>query len=234
MPNSNVSTTPSNTSEDQSVSSPPQIFNRFFIDKPVIGLTGGIGSGKTAVSDWFATQGVDVVDADVVAHDIMKKGSPTLNELAQALGDWVIDDAGNMDRQAVREHVFANDDSLLKLEAITHPAIRQQIKKQLTESQSKYVILSAPLLLESAAGGLASLCDRVLVVDVSEAIQLDRASARDTQSMDKIKAIMNNQLSRKARLEHADDIIDNSGSLEALYEQLKPLHQKYLTLKKKI
>lgn len=211
---------------------PPQKFQTFYVNKPIIGLTGGIGSGKTAVSDWFASKGIDVVDADVVAHQIMEKGSPTLQKLADALGDWVIDNSGEMDRAAVRDHVFANNKALLTLESITHPAIRQEIKKQLSEVQSDYVILSAPLLLESYEAGLVSLCDRVLVVDASEEIQLQRASSRDTQSVDKIKAIMANQLSREARIEQADDVVCNNSDLESLYDQLEPLHETYLKLKK--
>ncbi|PNK60592.1 dephospho-CoA kinase [Psychrobacter sp. FDAARGOS_221] len=212
--------------------SPPQKFQRFHSDKPIIGLTGGIGSGKTAVSEWFAEQGIDIVDADIVGHQIMHKGSPTLQKLAEALGDWVIDESGEMNRRAVREHVFANDEDLLTLESITHPAIRQEIKKQLSEAKSPYVILSAPLLLEGNEAGLVSLCDRVLVVDADEATQIERASRRDTQSVEKIKAIMANQLSRQDRVDQADDVVSNNGDLQALYEQLKPLHDNYLVLKK--
>lgn len=229
-PNSHTSDTDAHSHLDDI--DPPQTFQHFHIAKPIIGLTGGIGSGKTAVSDWFAEQGIDVVDADVVAHQIMQKGSPTLQLLVDALGDWVVDEQGDMDRRAVREHVFANNKALLTLESITHPAIRQEIKKQLAEATSEYVILSAPLLLESYEAGLVSLCDRVLVVDVAESTQIQRASSRDTQSIEKIEAIMANQLPREARIEQADDVVTNEGSLASLYEQLKPLHQKYLILKK--
>ena len=222
---------PDNNPEEHDID-PPQKFQLFHIDKPVIGLTGGIGSGKTAVSDWFANKGIDIVDADVVAHQIMQKGSPTLQQLVEALGDWVIDKSGKMDRAAVREHVFANNKALLTLESITHPAIRQEIKKQLRQVQSQYAILSAPLLLESYEAGLVSLCDRVLVVDVSEETQLERASRRDTQSVDKIKAIMANQLSREARVKQADDVVCNNDDLDALHAQLEPLHEIYLALKK--
>lgn len=222
----------SRINKDERDIDPPQKFQTFYVDKPIIGLTGGIGSGKTAVSDWFATKGIDIVDADVVAHQIMKKGSPTLQKLAEALGDWVIDESGEMDRSAVRDHVFENNKALLTLESITHPAIRQEIKRQLNEVQSAYVILSAPLLLESYEAGLVSLCDRVLVVDTSEEIQLKRASSRDTQSIEKIKAIMANQLSREARVEQADDVVCNNGDLDALHAQLQPLHENYLTLRK--
>lgn len=221
-----------NDAQEEPVIDPPQKFETFYVSKPIIGLTGGIGSGKTAVSNWFATQGIDVVDADVVAHQIMHKGSPTLQALVEALGEWVVDAQGEMNRRAVREHVFANNKALLTLESITHPAIRQEIKNQLSQAQSTYVILSAPLLLESYEAGLVSLCDRVLVVDASEETQLKRASSRDTQSIDKIKAIMANQLTREARIEQADDVVCNNGDLDALYAQLLPLHHNYLNLKK--
>ncbi len=211
---------------------PAQAFQPFYSNKPVIGLTGGIGSGKTAVSDWFATQGITIVDADVVAHQIMQPGSRTLDKLVKTLGSWVIDSAGYMDRAAVREHVFKNNKALLTLEAITHPAIRQEIKAQLAAAASVYVILSAPLLLESAEAGLVSLCDRILVVDVPEALQLERASRRDTQSRDNIAAIMANQLSRVARNQQADDIVSNASDLASLYAQLQPLHERYLMLEK--
>ncbi|WP_296402451.1 dephospho-CoA kinase [Psychrobacter sp.] len=211
---------------------PPQKFQTFYVNTPIIGLTGGIGSGKTAVSNWFAAKGIDVVDADVVAHEIMGKGSPTLQMLVEALGDWVVDESGEMDRRAVREHVFADNKALLTLESITHPAIRQEIKNQLSKVKSAYAILSAPLLLESYEAGLVSLCDRVLVVDVSEETQLKRASSRDTQSVEKIKAIMANQLSRQARIEQADDVVCNNEDLVALYAQLEPLHEAYLAFKK--
>ncbi|WP_019673201.1 dephospho-CoA kinase [Psychrobacter lutiphocae] len=212
--------------------SPPQKFQRFYIDKPIIGLTGGIGSGKTAVSDWFAEQGIDIIDADIVSHQIMQKGSPTLQKLADALGDWVMDESGEMDRNAVREHVFANNKDLLVLESITHPAIRQEIKQRLKQAKSPYVVLSAPLLLEASEAGLVSLCDRVLVVDADEATQIERASRRDNQSVERIKAIMANQLSREARIEQADDVVTNNGDLQDLYAQLQPLHNNYLVLKK--
>ena len=218
--------------QDEHEIDPPQKFQTFYVDTPIIGLTGGIGSGKTAVSDWFAAKGIDVVDADVVGHQIMKKGSPALQKLVEAFGDWVLDENGEMNRRAVRDHVFENDKALLTLESITHPAIRQEIKNQLSKVKSAYAILSAPLLFESYEAGLVSLCDRVLVVDASEETQLKRASSRDTQSVEKIKAIMANQLSRKARVEQADDVVCNNGDLAQLHEQLEPLHENYLAFRK--
>ena len=196
----------------------------------VVGLTGGIGSGKSAASDWFAQQGIDIIDADVIAHEVMVKGSSTLRKIQRKFGDWVLNADGDMDRAAVRTHVFTYPDALIELEAITHPAIREAAKKQLAESTSPYVVLSAPLLIEAAEAGLANLCQRILVMDATENTQLARASQRDALSVQKIKAIMVNQLSRGERNRHADDVVLNESDLAALYVQLEPLHQDYLKL----
>lgn len=198
--------------------------------KLVVGLTGGIGSGKSAASAWFANQGVDIIDADVIAHEVVVKGSPTLRKIQRKFGDWVINKAGEMDRAAVRSHVFANSDALIELEAITHPAIREAAKEKLAASTADYVVLSAPLLIEAAEAGLANLCQRILVIDASEETQLTRASRRDALSATKIKAIMVNQLDRDERKRHADDVVINEDDLAALHTQLQPLHDAYLSL----
>ena len=196
----------------------------------VIGLTGGIGSGKSAASDWFAEQGIDIIDADVIAHQVVAKGSSTLRKIQKKFGNWVLNSNGEMDRAAVRTHVFTHPEALIELEAITHPAIRETAKLQLTASTSPYVVLSAPLLIEAAEAGLANLCQRILVMDAAVDTQLARASQRDEQSVQKIKAIMVNQLSREERNQHADDVVLNDGNLVDLYLKLEPLHQSYLTL----
>lgn len=196
----------------------------------VVGLTGGIGSGKSAASAWFAEQGIDIIDADVIAHEVVAKGSTTLHKIQKKFGDWVLNSDGSMDRVAVRTHVFSHPEALIELEAITHPAIREAAKAQLATSTSPYVILSAPLLIEAAEAGLANLCQRILVMDASEDTQVARASQRDEQSIQKIKAIMVNQLSREERNRHADDVVLNESDLAALYVQLAPLHQEYLKL----
>jgi dephospho-CoA kinase len=196
----------------------------------VVGLTGGIGSGKSAASAWFAEQGIDIIDADVIAHEIVTKGSATLRKIQKRFGDWVLNGDGSMDRAAVRTHVFTNPEALIELEAITHPAIRETAKAKLDSTTSPYVILSAPLLIEGAEAGLANLCQRILVMDATEDTQLTRASQRDDQSIQKIKAIMTNQLSREERNRHADDVILNESDLASLYLQLEPLHQEYLKL----
>lgn len=196
----------------------------------VIGLTGGIGSGKSAASDWFAEQGIDIIDADVIAHQVVAKGSSTLRKIQKKFGNWVLNGNGEMDRAAVRTHVFTHPEALIELEAITHPAIRETAKLQLAASTSPYVVLSAPLLIEAAEAGLANLCQRILVMDAAVDTQLARASQRDEQSVQKIKAIMVNQLSREERNQHADDVVLNDGNLADLYLKLEPLHQSYLTL----
>ncbi|MEH6667181.1 MAG: dephospho-CoA kinase [Psychrobacter sp.] len=198
--------------------------------KLVVGLTGGIGSGKSAASAWFAEQGINIIDADVIAHETVAKGSATLQKIQKKFGDWILTDDGVMDRAAVRTHVFANPEALIELEAITHPAIREAAKAQLDASTSPYIVLSAPLLIEAAEAGLANLCQRILVMDATEDTQLARASQRDDQSIQKIKAIMTNQLSREERNRHADNVILNESDLASLYLQLEPLHQEYLTL----
>ncbi|WP_350562063.1 dephospho-CoA kinase [Psychrobacter sp. CAL346-MNA-CIBAN-0220] len=208
----------------------PKTINTHKSKRLVIGLTGGIGSGKSAASAWFATQGIDIIDADVIAHEVVVKGSPTLRKIQKKFGDWVINPAGQMDRAAVRAHVFTHPEALIELEAITHPAIREAAKAQLAASTSAYVVLSAPLLIEGAEAGLANLCQRILVIDASEDTQLARASLRDEQSMIKIKAIMANQLNRDERNRHADDLVVNENNLAALHLQLQPLHQTYITL----
>lgn len=203
-----------------------------FSNKFIIGLTGGIGSGKTAVSDWFATQGIDIVDADVISRAITAKGSPILTELQNAFGADIVF-AGELDRVALRGRIFNDPSAVVRLNAITHPAIREQIVAGLSNAHSPYVILSAPLLLESVKGddrGLLAYCDRVLVVDVPVEIQIERASRRDGQSREQILDIINRQIDRATRLTYADDVVDNSGDLPTLYLQLEKLHQTYLAL----
>lgn len=198
----------------------------------IVGLTGGIGSGKTAVSDHFATLGIDIVDADVISHAITAKGSPVLDKIAQAFGTDVLMD-GALNRSHLRTLIFKDSTKLNTLNAITHPAIRTQILDELSHAKSPYAILSAPLLLESIKGddkGLTALCDRILVVDVPVSVQIQRASLRDGQSNDDILAIIKRQISRQVRLSYADDVIDNSGDLNYLYEQVQALHERYLSL----
>ncbi|WP_230658732.1 dephospho-CoA kinase [Psychrobacter sp. I-STPA10] len=218
------------TFSDTTTEQAPQVFNKPQQKRLVIGVTGGIGSGKSVVTKWFEQQGIEVVDADDIAHQIMQKGSPTLAKLVTKFGNWILTEKGEMDRKAVRQHVFTYPDALMTLESITHPAIRLEAKRRLAQTKSTYVILSAPLLLEGAEAGLANLCHRILVIDAPESLQIERASKRDKQTIEKIKAIMDNQLSREDRTNQADDIVINDGDLNNLYAQLQPLHKNYLSM----
>lgn len=200
----------------------------------IIGLTGGIGSGKSAVSDYLANKGIDVVDADVIAHALTAAGSPMLKALADAFGDWVIDDAGNYARKRMREFVFAHPDALAKLDAITHPAINAAIRAALADSHTPYTLLSVPLLFENRHNtpSLLDLCQHTLVVDVPMSVQIARASARDDDA--RIRAIIDKQISRADRLAIADHIgatiIDNTADLPTLHATLDTLHEQLLSL----
>ncbi|MCC5855781.1 MAG: dephospho-CoA kinase [Idiomarina sp.] len=193
----------------------------------VIGVTGGIGCGKTQVTNRFAARGIDVVDADIIARNVVEPGSTALIAIREHFGDQMIQASGELDRAALRARVFANPVDKDWLNALLHPLIREHILNALTRSSSPYVILSAPLLLENH---LNKICDRVLVVDVPEATQISRTQARDQVSAEQIQAIIAAQLPREERLKGADDVIDNQGSLDDLDKEIDRLHQKYLAL----
>ena len=200
----------------------------FYIkDKLIIGLTGGIGSGKTAASDHFMKLGVDIVDADVIAREIVKPNSKTLNKVADQFGADILLENGELNRAKLRERIFTSDDDKQALNSIMQPAIRYALLEQLNKARSEYVILSAPLLLEN---GLEKYCQRVLVIDVPVETQLQRASSRDTVSSNQIQSIIDSQIDRTSRLSKADDVIANSEDLTHLSKQVTQLHNKYLTL----
>lgn len=191
----------------------------------VLGLTGGIGSGKSAASNWFELQGISVIDADIVAREIVEKGQPALSTIQQHFGDWVLLDNGELNRRALREHIFKEPTARLALEGITHPAIRLSIIQQLAEATSPYVVLVSPLLFET---NQHELTHRTLLVDATEQLQIQRASMRDGQNIEQIQKIIQAQMSRSAKQKLADDIVLNDGHLDHLYMQLRPLHLKYL------
>ena len=191
----------------------------------VVGITGGIGSGKSAVTDHLETLRITVVDADKVARVVVEPGTPGLAAIAEHFGEDILLADGRLDRAALRKIVFDNPDERKVLEGITHPRIRDEISRQLSEANSPYVVLSSPLLLES---GQNTFADYVVVVDVPEEVQLTRTMARDDNSEALVKQIMAAQLDRKTRLLRADTSIMNDGSLEALYERVKKLHEDLL------
>ena len=191
----------------------------------VVGITGGIGSGKSAVTDHLETLRITVVDADKVARVVVEPGTPGLAAIAEHFGEDILLADGRLDRAALRKIVFDNPDERKVLEGITHPRIRDEISRQLSEANSPYVVLSSPLLLES---GQNTFADYVVVVDVPEEVQLTRTMARDDNSEALVKQIMAAQLDRKTRLSRADTSIMTDGSLEALYERVKKLHEDLL------
>lgn len=193
----------------------------------VLGLTGGIGSGKTTVSDLFAEQGIQVVDADVIARHIMDKGTPALAAVKQRYGEQALREDGSLNRGWLRAKIFAEPAEKDWLNALTHPLIRAKLLAALESATSPYVILSAPLLIENE---LTHLCQRVLVVDVSEATQLERTRQRDHVDAQQVQQIIAAQVPRDKRLAAADDIIDNDGEMSALAPQVAQLHSKYLQL----
>lgn len=191
----------------------------------VVGVTGGIGSGKTAATDEFQRLGIDVIDADVVAREVVEPGSACLKEIQHHFGPEVIQRDGHLDRKALREKVFSNNDEKEWLNQLLHPEIRRQILTQLNNASSRYVILSAPLLLEN---GLDKYCDQVLVIDAPESLQVERTVTRDNTSEEQVAAILNAQMTREERRRKADDIIVNDTTLDALHTQVQELHKRYL------
>jgi dephospho-CoA kinase len=191
----------------------------------VVGITGGIGSGKSAVTDHLETLGITVVDADKVARVVVEPGTSGLAAITEHFGMDVLLANGGLDRAALRKIVFDNPDERKVLEGITHPRIRDEIICQLSEASSPYVVLSSPLLLES---GQNTLADYVVVVDVPEEVQIKRTMARDDNSQALVKQIMAAQLDRQTRLSRADTSITNDTSLEELYERVEALHEDLL------
>ncbi len=188
----------------------------------VVGITGGIGSGKSAVTDRLAQLGITIVDADVAARIVVEPGQPALTAIADHFGSGIIQQDGCLDRAALRRIVFEHPDERQWLEGVTHPAIREEITRQLDSADSPYVVLSSPLLLEASQNSFADL---VVVVDVPESVQLERTMKRDDNNAELVHQIMAAQLNRDDRLGAADMVIDNSGSLENLYQQVDLLHE---------
>ncbi|WAU73263.1 dephospho-CoA kinase [Acinetobacter sp. TR11] len=191
----------------------------------ILGITGGIGSGKSAATQWFESQGIVVVDADIVAREVVEPGQPALKEIQLSFGDWVLLEDGNLNRRALREHIFQFPEARETLEKITHPAIRQSIIQQLQQAESPYVILVSPLLFET---NQHELVHHTLLIDANEQTQLQRASQRDGQNEEQIRKIIAVQMPRTQKQLLANDIVMNDGLLEHLHQQLKPLHLKYL------
>lgn len=195
--------------------------------KLVIGVTGGIGSGKSALTREFERLGITVVDADVVAREVVAVDSPVLDQIKDQFGVDILLDTGELNRVKLRELIFNDEQKKQTLNRIMHPAIRDELISQLTMANSPYVILSAPLLLEN---NLDKYTNKVVVVDVSVATQVERAAKRDDVSQQQIKAIIASQIDRDSRTKQADYLVSNEGDIAQLAEQAEQLNTEFLRL----
>lgn len=194
----------------------------------ILGLTGGIGSGKSAVAQHFVDLGVHLVDADHAARWVVEPGRPALDKIVEHFGGDVLQADGQLDRSALRARIFADSDERRWLEALLHPLIGQEIMAYLARAESPYAILVSPLLIES---GQHRLTQRVLLVDAPEQLQILRTIARDQSSAEQVQAILKAQASRSERLQHAHDVLVNDRDLHWLQAEVERLHNFYLTLR---
>ena len=196
----------------------------------IVGLTGGIGSGKSTVADLFQQLGIPVIDADVIAHTLVEPGQPALVEIIEAFGANTVDASGVLDRARLRKLVFSDPEQKHRLEAILHPKIRREIITLTTNIRTPYCIVVIPLLLETDQ---RDLVDRILVVDTGVDKQIARVTMRNGLPRHEIMAIITAQASRERRLAAADEVIDNNGSLNELNSQVRAQHEKYLEIARK-
>ena len=195
----------------------------------VVGLTGGIGSGKSTVAGMFAALEIDLIDADVAAREVVAPGTAALAEIVEHFGPDILMADGSLDRLGLRRIIFHQKQEKHWLETLLHPLIRRWLTQQISDRRSAYCLLISPLLLET---GQAEMVDRILVVDVSVETQIARTLARDGGEESTVRAIIAAQIGRNQRLEHGDDIIDNDLPLQTLRQRVETLHQQYLTLAK--
>lgn len=194
----------------------------------IVGLIGGIGSGKSTVADLFVAEGAALVDTDAIAHELTGPGGQAMPLLAKAFGAEIVKPDGSLDRARLRQRVFADAAVRARLEAILHPLIREISAARCLAAEAPYVILAVPLLVES--GTYRERCDRVAVVDCPEALQIERVMARSGLTASEVEAIMASQASREQRLAVADDVVTNDAGKANLHEQVARLHHKYLLL----
>ena len=193
----------------------------------VVGLTGGIGSGKSTVAEMFTAFDVELVDADIAAREVVARGTSALTEIAEHFGPGILMKDGNLDRGALRQVIFHQDQEKHWLEELLHPLIGRWLTQQISSSRAAYCLLVSPLLLETDQ---AELVDRILVIDVSVETQIARTLARDGGEERTVRAIVASQIDRSERLEHADDIISNDLPLIPLRQRVEKLHQEYLVM----
>jgi dephospho-CoA kinase len=192
-----------------------------------IGLTGGIGSGKTTATNIFSELGVPIIDADAISHTVVEKGQPALKTIAETFGNDLIDEDGQLRRDRLRQIVFDDSQARMKLESIIHPLVYVEIKRQVSHVSFPYYILSSPLLLESKS---KYKIDRVVVIDVPESMQIERASQRDNLEARDIQKVIDSQSNRNKRVSQADDVLMNDKDLSSLRNNIELLHKKYLKL----
>jgi dephospho-CoA kinase len=193
-----------------------------------IGLTGGIASGKSTVTQRFAELGVPVIDADVASRNVVEPGKPGLAQVVQRFGGGILDADGRLDRRALRNLIFQDSSLRQALDAILHPLIRAEMEREAAQATAPYVVMAIPLLVEGGSAG--KRVDRVLVVDADETLQIQRLQARDGSSEEQARAILSSQATRAARLSHADDVLLNAGSVAELRQAVDRLHEQYLQL----
>lgn len=193
-----------------------------------IGLTGGIGSGKSSATEMFRKLGVPVIDADIIAHQLTAAGTEALQEISSQLGRQFITSNNELDRKKLAQYVFDHPEKKKVLENILHPRIKQAIISLLNNMEaSPYVLLCIPLLLET---DFTELIDRILVIDAPKSIRIQRVVARDDRSSDDVKAIIKQQIDRETRLKNADDVLDNSGTFAELQLLVNKYHDQYLQI----
>ncbi|WP_429234009.1 dephospho-CoA kinase [Aeromonas salmonicida] len=192
----------------------------------IVAITGGIGSGKTTIANQFAELGIDIVDADVIAREVVEPGTPALAAIAAQFGPEMLDPQGRLDRRRLRERVFSDPDAKAWLNGLLHPLIRQEMLRQCANARSPYCLLVVPLLIENR---LTQLANRVLVIDVDEATQIERTCRRDGVSRAQAEAILAAQASRAERLAAADDVLDNQNDVaETIKRRILALHETYM------
>lgn len=194
----------------------------------VVGLTGGIGSGKSAAAEEFARLGATVVDTDAIAHELTAAGGAAVPEVRRLFGRAFVDSSGAMDRKRMRDLVFSDAEEKARLEALLHPMIRAESERRIASAAGPYVVLVVPLLVESP--GYRARLGRVLVVDCPEALQISRVRQRSGLPEAEVRRIIASQIQRERRLAAADHVIDNSGTIAALQQRVRELHENYLRI----
>ncbi|WP_417316520.1 dephospho-CoA kinase [Enterobacter sp.] len=192
----------------------------------IVALTGGIGSGKSTVADAFSRLGISIIDADIIARQVVEPNTPALKAIEAHFGSAIVNNDGTLNRRQLRERIFSDSSEKVWLNALLHPIIHQETQRQMAEATSPYVLWVVPLLVENQ---LHKKADRVLVIDVSPETQIERTMARDHVSREHAEQILAAQATREARLAVADDVIDNNGAPDAIASDVARLHEQYLT-----